>query len=89
MNTTGRAHVSETVAVSEFKARCLALLERVRRTGTPLVVTRHGKPIAEVVPPSAHNSSVSWLGSAAGTARITGDIVAPAAERDEWEACRS
>jgi prevent-host-death family protein len=89
MVALNQARTPETVAISEFKARCLALLERVRRTGQPLIVTRHGRPIAEVVPPSTHRSSVSWLGSAAGSARITGDIIAPAAELDEWEAFRS
>lgn len=88
MGAPDQVRTPETVPISEFKARCLALLERVRRTGQPLIVTRHGKPIAEVGPPSTHRSSISWLGSAAGSARITGDIMAPAAELDEWEAFR-
>ena len=36
----------ESIAISEFKATCLAVLERVRRTGVPIVVTRRGQPIA-------------------------------------------
>ena len=40
------------MAISKFKATCLATLERVRRTGRPLRVTRFGKPIADIVPPS-------------------------------------
>ena len=40
----------EEVAISEFKAKCLALLERVRQTKKPLRITRFGKPVAEVVP---------------------------------------
>lgn len=40
----------KTVSATEFKARCLALLEEVRRTRRPLLVTRHGKPVAEVAP---------------------------------------
>ena len=39
------------VAISEFKAKCLALLEQVRRTRNPIRVTRFGKPIADIVPP--------------------------------------
>src|SRR5436309_12337738 len=42
----------ETMAISKFKATCLATLERVRRTGRPLRVTRFGKPVADVVPPA-------------------------------------
>jgi prevent-host-death family protein len=42
----------DTISVSKFKATCLAVLERVRRTGQPILVTKFGKPIAEVVPPA-------------------------------------
>ncbi len=79
---------AETVSISEFKATCLARLERVRRTGRRLLVTRRGTPVAEVVPPEVPRRSAGWLGSAAGTGRITGDLVAPAVEPDEWEAAR-
>jgi prevent-host-death family protein len=40
------------IAISEFKVKCLALLEEVRQTKKPLRVTRFGKPVAEIVPPS-------------------------------------
>lgn len=40
------------VAISEFKAKCVALLEQVRLTKKPLRVTRFGKPVAEIAPPS-------------------------------------
>jgi prevent-host-death family protein len=40
------------VAISEFKAKCLALLEQVRQTKKPIRVTRFGKPVAEIIPPS-------------------------------------
>jgi prevent-host-death family protein len=42
----------ETVSASEFKAKCLGLLDRVARTGRTLVVTKHGKAIAQVSPAS-------------------------------------
>ena len=77
----------DTVSISHFKAHCLALLARVKRTGQPLLVTRRGEPIAEVVPPSVATAR-GWLGSAASTGRITGDIVAPASDWREWEVLR-
>src|ERR1035437_9960486 len=40
------------IAISRFKATCLAVLEDVRRTRRPVRVTRFGKPVAEVVPPN-------------------------------------
>ena len=79
----------ETIAISEFKATCLAVLERVRRTGAPIIVTRRGKPIAEVIPPSLASVGESWLGGMRGTASIVGDLVSPASENDDWEALRS
>lgn len=71
--------------VSKFKATCLAALERVRRTGRPLRVTRFGKPIADVVPPAAEPRTPGWLGSMRGTVEIKGDIVSPVVESAEWE----
>ncbi len=50
------------IAISEFKAKCLALLEQVQKTKKPIRVTRFGKPIAEVVPPSPARVS-DWMGS--------------------------
>jgi prevent-host-death family protein len=67
----------ERMAISEFKAACLAVLERVRRTRKPVLITRFGEPLAEVVPPSAPPPPKSWIGSMAGTAQILGDIVSP------------
>jgi prevent-host-death family protein len=77
------------VAISEFKAKCLALLEQVRRTRKPIRITRFGKPVADVVPPAGTQVDQSaWIGSGKGTAKLLGDIVAPADEPDDWEAVR-
>jgi prevent-host-death family protein len=76
----------ESMAISEFKATCLAVLERVRRTGVPVLITRRGEPIAEVVPPSQPAGPGNWLGSMRGTATIEGDLVAPATDTGEWDA---
>ena len=78
----------EEIAVSKFKATCLSVLERVRKTRKPILVTRFGKPVAEVTPPSVPERPASWLGSMAGSGRIVGDIVAPATEDEEWNALR-
>jgi prevent-host-death family protein len=78
----------ESMAISQFKATCLAVLERVRRTKKPVLITRFGQPVAEVVPPSTPPPPKSWVGSMAGTARIVGDIVSPVAEERDWEAGR-
>lgn len=76
----------ESIAISEFKAKCLAVLERVRRTGTPVLVTRRGMPVAEIVPPSTASVGGSWLGAMRGTATILGDLTEPVVSPDEWDA---
>lgn len=76
------------VAISEFKAKCLGILEEVRKTRKPIRVTRFGKPVAEVVPPSPGKPTGRRLGSMAGTAEILGDIVGPTSNWDEWDAAR-
>lgn len=78
----------EEMPISKFKATCLAVLERVRRTGKPVRVTRFGKPVAEVVPPAPPKDDGSWIGSMEGTGRVVGDIVDPLTSREEWEAGR-
>jgi antitoxin (DNA-binding transcriptional repressor) of toxin-antitoxin stability system len=75
----------ESMPISKFKATCLATLERVRRTGRPLRVTRFGKPVADIVPPTAETTRTAWLGALRGTARITGDITAPSSTLVTWD----
>jgi prevent-host-death family protein len=75
------------VAISEFKAKCLALLEQVQKTKKPIRVTRFGKPIAEVVPPTP-TVPANWMGSMKDTIEILGDIVSPANDERDWEALR-
>ena len=75
------------VAISEFKAKCLALLDQVQKTKKPIRITRRGKPMAEVVPPSATRTS-DWIGSMRDEMEIVGDIVSPASDEDDWEVLR-
>lgn len=79
----------EEIAISEFKAKCLAVLEQVRKTQQPVRITRHGKPVAEVIPAKpAVMDRAAWIGSLKGSIQILGDIVSPASDEDEWEALR-
>lgn len=74
-----------SIAISEFKARCLGLLQDVARTGEPIIVTKRGKPLARVVPNAGSEPGYpqqSLLGSVA----IVGDVLKPALTPDAWEA---
>ncbi len=77
----------QEVAISEFKAKCLSLLQQVAKTKRPIRVTRFGKAVADVVPPAEIEvDRNAWIGSGKGTARILGDIVSPANVPHDWEA---
>lgn len=84
----GIYELTKEVAISEFKAKCLGILEQVRKTRKPIRVTRFGEPVAEVVPPTPQPRPKSWLGCMAGTIEIVGDIVGPTGSEDDWEAGR-
>ncbi len=75
------------VAISEFKAKCLALIDEMQKTKQPIRITRRGKPIAELVPPTP-KASRSFLGSMKHRGKILADIISPAADPDEWEVLR-
>ena len=75
----------EEIQISKFKATCLAVLERVGRTRQPVLVTRFGKPVAQVGPPPLKRTG-DWLGAMRGQGAIHEDLVAPAADLAEWEA---
>ncbi len=79
----------ETIPISKFKATCLALLNKVKRTRKPILVTRKGEPIAEILPPPPPEKPKTWLGSFQASGKIVGDIVEPAIAESEWEALRS
>jgi prevent-host-death family protein len=76
----------EKIAVSKFKATCLSVVERVRRTKKPVLITRFGEPVAELIPPPPQKSKGDWLGALAGTVRFVGDVVSPASDESDWEA---
>ena len=81
--------MAETVTISHFKATCLALLAKVKRTGRPILVTRKGEVIAQILPPPPPEKPPTWLGAFQSTGKILGDVVSPAVEAAEWEVLHS
>jgi prevent-host-death family protein len=67
-----------SVPAGQFKAQCLSLLDRVARTGEPVLVTKRGRPVARVVPVGPEAA-----GSLRGSVAFHGDIVAPIL--DPWD----
>jgi len=79
--------VMKTISISEFKAKCLGLIEQVDKTRQPLRITRHGRPVAELVPAGPERDR-KFLGAMVGTGKIVGDIVSPVIDLQEFEAYR-
>ena len=76
-----------TMPAGEFKARCLRVMEDVRKFRTPVVVTKKGKPVAKLVPPDEPKRDV--FGCMAGTATIIGDVKSPLLPPlEKWDAFR-
>lgn len=75
------------IPAGEFKQTCLRLLDEVRETGESYVITKRGTPVAQLAPLPREATS-DWSGAMRGTGKILGDIVAPAADPEEWEALR-
>jgi len=76
--------MSKIIKASEFKAKCLALMEEVERTGQPVVITKHGKPIAELVPHRPQKKKAR--GILKDRLFIIGDVISPIDV--EWEALK-
>ncbi len=75
-----------TIQASEFKAKCLALMDEVARTGKTILVTKNGKPVAELRPHRPPRAK-SLVGLHAGRIGIHGDIVGPVGAK-LWEAMK-
>lgn len=65
-----------TIQASEFKAKCLALMDQVARTGETILVTKNGKPVAELRPHRPPRIK-SPLGLHKGQSVILGDVIKP------------
>ena len=72
----------QTIKASEFKAKCLALMDKVSKTGETIVVTKNGHPVAELGPYKGGRTSSPF--GLHRTLRITGDILSPIATSD-WK----
>ena len=73
-----------TIKASEFKAKCLHIMDEVAETGEPVTITKKGIPVAELVP--ARRKPKTLFGCMKGSGVIIGDIISPIDE--EWDAER-
>jgi prevent-host-death family protein len=71
------------IAAGEFKAKCLQLMERVRRTREEITITKFGRPVAKLVP-SNEPLRKPLFGFLKGQATYRDDLIRPTGER--WSA---
>ena len=72
------------IKASEFKAKCLKIMEEVAATGEPVLITKNGVPITQLIP--ARQSPETLFGSMKGTFKIMGDIISPI--DTQWDSLR-
>ncbi len=73
------------INASDFKARCLALLDEVAATGEGLTILKRGRPVARLVPVAADGTRLPQE-ELIGTVEILGDVVSPVLPAEAWEA---
>lgn len=74
----------QTVAAAEFKAKCLALIDRVAQSNETIVITKRGKPLAQLVP--FDSTKKKYEMPLKDKATFIGDIISPLGE--EWDATK-
>jgi prevent-host-death family protein len=74
------------IPAAQFKARCLALMEEVRATKEPVLITKRGEPVAKLVP--AEGSADNFIGRLQGIVKVVGDIESPVEPLESWESLR-
>ncbi len=74
-----------SLSVSEFKATCLSVIARVQRSGQTFLITKHGHPVAELVPTRApRHKGRGFLGRMRAEFDIVGDVMSPVLTAGEW-----
>lgn len=73
---------TEPIKASEFKAKCLRLMDEVAEAGREIVISKNGRPVAKRAP--YRRRPTTLFGTDVDTIEILGDIVAPV--DDDWEA---
>ena len=76
--------MADKYPAGQFKAQCLMLMDRVKKYGQTVTITKHGKPVAKLVPVQDDAPVESPFGVMAGTGNVVGDIVSSMDEK--WDA---
>jgi prevent-host-death family protein len=73
----------KTMPAGQFKARCLRVMDEVKSTREPVIITKKGKPVAKLVPVRPKPDKI--FGALRGKMKIVGDILSPIVPPEDWE----
>ncbi|HEV7518726.1 MAG TPA: type II toxin-antitoxin system Phd/YefM family antitoxin [Thermoanaerobaculia bacterium] len=73
-----------SINASEFKAKCLAILDEVGETGEPVTILKRGRPVARLLPPVPAGEGYPQQ-ALLGSVEVLGDILAPVLPAEDWE----
>jgi prevent-host-death family protein len=74
------------IPLNNFRARCLAILDRVQKTKEAVLITKGGRPVAKLV--AAEEAPREFIGRLLDIVKITGDIESAIEPADSWDALR-
>ena len=74
------------ISAGAFKTHCLSIMEDVRATRHPVLITKRGRPVAKLVPVDTGRDD--FIGRLEGVVKIVGDIESPIEPLENWEALR-
>ena len=72
----------KTIPAGAFKTNCLAIMDEVKAKRETVVITKHGEPVAKLMPVNTDTDEI--FGFFSGKGSVTGDVVSPALSSDEW-----
>lgn len=76
----------KTIPAGKFKANCLAIMDDVKARHEIVIITKHGEPVAKLVPVTSAVDDI--FGFFSGKGSISGDVLAPAFSPEEWGSLR-
>ena len=82
MTMVAKVSAMKTMPAGKFKTNCLAVMDEVKARREEVLITKHGEPVAKLVPVTAGQDDI--FGFFAGRGAITGDVVAPVLSSEEW-----
>jgi len=75
-----------TIAAGTFKATCLAVMDDVQARREPVLITKNGRPVAQLVPVESSKDEI--FGFYAGKGTIAGDVVSPVVPLEDWNSLK-